>query len=46
MPSPSVSLDEVRVGCAPNMTADGDGALAEAHRALKPGGRLMVSDTT
>jgi hypothetical protein len=45
MPSPSVSLDEVRVGCAPDLTSEGDCALAEAHRARRPGGRLVVSDT-
>jgi SAM-dependent methyltransferase len=46
MPSPSVSLDEVRVGCSPDLATEGGRALAEAHRALKPGGRLVVSDTT
>jgi len=46
MPSPSVSLDEVRVGCSSHRTAGLVRALAEAHRALEPGGRLVVSDTT
>ncbi len=46
VPSPSDSLGEVRLDCASDLAVNGGRALAEAHRALKPGGRLVVRETT
>ncbi len=42
---PAGSLDEIRVGCTPRDDDKGR-ILAEAFHALKPGGRLVASETT
>jgi arsenite methyltransferase len=44
VPLPEASVDVVVSNCVINLSADKRAALAEAHRVLRPGGRLAVAD--
>ncbi|MDF1521816.1 MAG: methyltransferase domain-containing protein [Trueperaceae bacterium] len=45
LPLGDASVDVVISNCVVNLSADVPRVLAEAHRALRPGGRLRLSDT-
>ena len=45
LPVEDASVDVVISNCVVNLSADVPRVLAEAHRALRPGGRLRISDT-
>jgi SAM-dependent methyltransferase len=45
LPLADASVDVVISNCVVNLSADVPQVLAEAHRALRPGGRLRLSDT-
>ncbi len=45
LPLEDACVDVVISNCVVNLSADVPRVLAEAHRALRPGGRLRISDT-